>query len=103
MCIVSRALIFYEYFGEASSKDELKRRLQVLEKKFLLEYSVDEHQIDYVGRKAFIVFNRIEAAEKVMECYKLRLLGFPFDNCRVNFGMDIRPTTVSRNNGTVPR
>lgn len=79
-------LAFHNYPWNFITKGEMKHRLKTLDKKFFSEYSLDEYKVDPQKALAIFVFNKIEAAIKVVECHKLGLFGAEFENAQVFFG-----------------
>lgn len=77
--LARHVLVFLGYPGRVISKDEMQRRLEDFDQKFKPWYKVDDFRVCPRIPEAFLVFNMIRAAMKVMGYHKLRLFGAGFD------------------------
>lgn len=82
-----RVLVFHN-FPTTVTKNELKKRLKVLERQCLVDHWVDTYEIYPITRVVYLVFSRVESAMRVMGWYKMEYLGTEFSNCEVAYGRD---------------
>lgn len=104
-----RVLVFRNYtpISITMNTKSIENGFKMLEKRFAVDFSVDDYKYNPQKSEAIIVFNMISAAMSIMQLYKTGNLRWGFDHCDVIFGIDPSDTPIPRftkptGTGTIP-